>query len=97
LTADPGASQVPASAIDKLRRIAEEMQQDKASRLEVRVYSPVKAHSESTARRLSLARFLAIRDMLAQSGVPENRVDGRALSSTPSEPNADRVELYLER
>jgi outer membrane protein OmpA-like peptidoglycan-associated protein len=94
---DPGASQIPDSAEGKLRMIADEMRQQPSSRLEVRVYSPTKAHTDSTARRLSLARFLAIRGVLTQNGVPASRVDGRALTSEATALNADRVELYLER
>jgi hypothetical protein len=93
---EPGGGQVPASAEDKLKAVARAMHDDPASRLEVRVFSPIKAHSESTARRLSLARFIAIRDILVHNGISEGRVDGRALASAPDELNADRAELYIE-
>ena len=52
------------------------------ARLEVRDLSPpAKPHSEGTARRLSLARFLAIRDYLVRNGVADDRIDGRPLTS----------------
>jgi hypothetical protein len=94
---DSGSTQVPTSAEGKIVRVARDMVEDPATRLEVRVFSPSKTHSESAARRLSLARFLAIREILKQNGVSEGRVDGRPLVSEPDELNADRVELYLER
>ena len=94
---DPGASQLSASAEKKLKDIAQDMAQNPAARLEVRTYSPAKPHSEGTARRLSLARFLAIREFLTKNGVGDDRIDGRPLASAPTELNADRVELYIEQ
>lgn len=94
---DPGTSQISDAAQIKLGNLAKELIEDKAARLEVRTFSPSKAHSESIARRLSLARFLAIRDFLTQHGVADARIDGRPLISAPNELNADRVELYIER
>ena len=94
---DPGSSQLSASAQNKLKDIAQDMIRDPASRLEVRTYSPAKAHSEGAARRLSLARFLTIRDFLTKNGIGDDRIDGRPLASAPTELNADRVELYIEQ
>jgi outer membrane protein OmpA-like peptidoglycan-associated protein len=94
---DPGVSQLSAAAQGKLANLATEMAQNKAARLEVRTYSPSKAHGESAAHRLSLARFFAIRDFLVHNGVSDDRIDGRPLISSPNELNADRVELYIER
>jgi len=94
---DPGVTQVAGPAENKLKDIAKDMAQDPAARLEVRTYTPAKVHSEGTARRVSLSRFLAIRDFLIQNGVGDDRIDGRPLTSEPNELNADRVELYIER
>lgn len=94
---DPDSSTIPPTAETKLRQIARDMSADPAARLEVRVYSPIKARSEGTARRLSLSRFLAVRSILKDNGVSEGRVDGRPLASAADELNADRVELYIER
>jgi hypothetical protein len=94
---DPGSAQFPASAESKLRDIAKDMVQNPASRLEVRTFSPAKLHSEGTARRLSLSRFLAIREFLTRNGVGDDRIDGRPLASGQNELNADRVELYIEQ
>jgi len=94
---DQGSSQLPATAVNKLKDIAKDMIGNPAARLEVRTYSPAKPHSEGTARRLSLARFLAIRDFLTTNGVGDDRIDGRPLASLPTELNADRVELYIEQ
>jgi hypothetical protein len=94
---DPDASQLSAAAQTKLINLAHEMAQDREARLEVRVFSPGKLHAESVAHRLSLARFLAIRDFLTKNGVDDGRIDGRPLISAPNELNPDRVELYIER
>jgi len=94
---DPGSSVIPAADVGRLREVAQDLLQDPASRLEVRVFSPSKTHSESTARRLSLSRFIAVRDVLKRNGLEDSRIDGRPLTSDPNELNADRVELYIER
>jgi hypothetical protein len=94
---DPGSAQFSASAQSKLADIAKDMVQNPAARLEVRTFSPAKPHSEGTARRLSLSRFEAIREFLTRNGVGDDRIDGRPLTSEPTELNADRVELYIEQ
>jgi outer membrane protein OmpA-like peptidoglycan-associated protein len=94
---DSGASQMSEAAQGKLAALAKEMAEHKATRLEVRTFTPSKPHAESTAHRLSLARFLAIRDFLTQNGVSDDRIDGRPLISSPNELNGDRIELYIER
>ena len=94
---DPGSSQLPATAQNKLKDIARDMIGNPAARLEVRTYSPAKPHSEGTARRLSLSRFLAIRAFLIANGVDDDSIDGRPLASLPTELNADRAELYIEQ
>jgi len=94
---DAASSQLSAAAEAKLRDVAQELKADPTARLEARVYSPSKLHSESAARRLSLARFLTVRDILRRNGIDDARIDGRPLTSEPNELNADRIELYIER
>jgi len=94
---DPGSSQIPNPGQLKLHDVAQKAIQLPAARIEIRTYAPVKGSSESDARRLALARFLAIRDYLVRNGVPDDRIDARALGSSPTEPNPDRVEIYIER
>jgi outer membrane protein OmpA-like peptidoglycan-associated protein len=94
---DPETSQVSAATEAKLRAVAQTLAGDPASRLEIRVFSPSKqTNSQSNARRLSLSRFLALRDALVHAGVAEGRIDGRPLVSDANELNPDRVELYVE-
>jgi outer membrane protein OmpA-like peptidoglycan-associated protein len=96
-TIDPGSARLSQAADAKLRDVAKSLSQSPAARLEVRVFSPSKqANSQSAARRLSLSRYLAIRDVLLHAGVAANRIDGRPLASEPNELNPDRVELYIE-
>lgn len=93
---DPGTAQLSPAAVAKLATVAKEMAQDTTARVEIRTFSPSKSRSESNARRLSLSRFLAVRDVLVQNGVGDDRIDGRPLVSPAGELNADRVELYIE-
>jgi hypothetical protein len=94
---EPGSNQLPPSAEAKLKQVAAELGQSQATRLEIRIFSPSKPHQESAARRLSLARFFAIRNFLKQNGVSDTKIDARPLVSDPGEQNADRAELYIER
>ena len=93
----PRSSQIPGTALPKLKEVAETLKSDPAARVEVRTFSPISGKLESDARRLSLARFVSVRDYLVQNGVADSRIDARALSSASNEPNADRVELFIER
>jgi hypothetical protein len=81
----------------QLARVVEALKRDPAVRLEIRAYTPLTSSTDSKARRLSLARFLAIRDYLVKNGISDDRIDARALGSQPNDANADRVELYIER
>jgi outer membrane protein OmpA-like peptidoglycan-associated protein len=94
---DPGTTQLSQAATAKLGDVAKTLVQNPAARLEVRVFTPSKPHNESNARRLSLSRFLAIRDVLVHDGVGDGRIDGRPLIAEPNELNGDHVELYIER
>lgn len=93
---DPASSQIPNSAQAKLRELTQTLGRMPMARVEIRAFAPVKGQSESDARRLALARCLAVRDVLVQNGVPDDRIDVRALGSEPKEQNADRIELYVE-
>lgn len=93
---DPGSNQLSPTAESKLQIVAKELSQNEATRLEIRTFSPAKPHAESAAHRLSLARFLAIREFLNRNGVGDDKIDGRPLISEADELNADRVELYIE-
>jgi hypothetical protein len=94
---DPNTTEMPAAVDARLRDIARSLTQNPAARIEVRVFSPSKlSNSQSNARRLSLARYVAIRRVLTDAGVADRRIDGRPLVSEPNELNPDRVELYIE-
>jgi outer membrane protein OmpA-like peptidoglycan-associated protein len=95
---DPGASELPPGADATLAKVAKVLAGNPAARLEVRVFTPSEqASTQGAARRLSLARYLSIRDYLDRAGVAETRVDGRPLVADPHELNPDRAELYIER
>ncbi len=66
-----------------------------AAGVELEAYGGAPGDKSSDARRLSLRRALAIRQLLIDSGVPAGRIDVRALGGIDDHGNADRVDVYL--
>lgn len=66
-----------------------------ASGVELEAYGGAPGDKSSDARRLSLRRALAIRQLLIDSGVPADRIDVRALGGIVDRGNADRVDVFL--
>jgi outer membrane protein OmpA-like peptidoglycan-associated protein len=66
-----------------------------ASGVELEAYGGAPGDKSSDARRLSLRRALAIRQLLIDSGVPAERIDVRALGGIDDRGNADRVDVFL--
>jgi len=66
-----------------------------ASRVELQAYGGAKGDKGSDARRLSLKRALAIRQVLIQDGVSADRIDVRAMGGTDDSGPADRVDVYV--
>jgi hypothetical protein len=97
LIVNSGEAGIPSAVDAKLNQVAASLKQNPTARLEVRVFSPAnESDTQSNARRLSLSRFLAVRDFLVHAGVARSRIDGRPLASKPNELNPDRIELYIE-
>ena len=92
-----GAIAIMESDQPKIARVLDALKGAPDARLEVRAYSPQTSPTDSKARRLSLSRFLAIRDYLVKNGVADSRIDARALGSTGGGADADRIELFIER
>jgi outer membrane protein OmpA-like peptidoglycan-associated protein len=93
---DVGSSRIPASATTALDHVADVLRHDTEARVEVRSFTASRPNNEGNARRLALARFFAVRELLIADGVANKRIDGRPLISASDELNADRIELYIE-
>ena len=66
-----------------------------ASRVELDAYGGAPGDKSSDARRLSLKRALAVRQLLIDNGVPSNRIDVRAMGGIGDKGPADRVDVFL--
>jgi outer membrane protein OmpA-like peptidoglycan-associated protein len=64
-------------------------------RIELRAFAGGNDEQATQARRLSLARALAVRSFLTQQGFATTRVDVRALGNQGGGGNADRVDLQI--
>jgi outer membrane protein OmpA-like peptidoglycan-associated protein len=66
------------------------------SRVQILAYGGAKGDKGSDARRLSLKRALAIRQVLIDDGVGSERIDVRAMGGADDGGPADRVDVYIK-
>ena len=66
-----------------------------ASRVQLEAYGGAPGDKSSDARRLSLKRALAVRQLLIDSGIPSNRIDVRAMGGSSDTGPNDRVDVYV--
>lgn len=66
------------------------------ARVELQAFGGVKGDKGSDARRLSLKRALAIRQVLIDDGVSPDRIDVRAMGGADDSGPADRVDVYIK-
>jgi outer membrane protein OmpA-like peptidoglycan-associated protein len=66
------------------------------SRVQIQAYGGPKGDKGSDARRLSLKRALAIRQVLIDDGVPSERIDVRAMGGVDDDGPTDRVDVYTK-
>lgn len=71
------------------------MKSNPAQRLQIQAFASHNSNEESEARRISLARALAVRAYLLESGIDPSRMDVRALGSNTTSKTADRVDLVF--
>lgn len=64
-------------------------------RLEIRAYASASDDGQSTDRRISLARGLAVREHLRKNGIDANRMDVRALGQNTDRKPYDRVDVIV--
>ncbi|SOD97672.1 Outer membrane protein OmpA [Caenispirillum bisanense] len=92
-TADPAADNAPDVA-----RLAAALSADPGARVRLNAYAPGGPEEESSSRRLSLSRALAVRAKLVDAGVASTRIEVRALGNRVPDGPADRVDvIVLER
>jgi outer membrane protein OmpA-like peptidoglycan-associated protein len=66
------------------------------ARIQIQAYGGNRGDKGSDARRLSLKRALAIRQVLIDDGVPAERIDVRAMGGADDSGPADRVDVYVK-
>jgi len=66
-----------------------------SARVQIQAFGGNRGDKSSDARRLSLKRALAIRQVLIDDGVPAERIDVRAMGGADDSGPADRVDVYL--
>ncbi|HEY3778901.1 MAG TPA: OmpA family protein [Rhizomicrobium sp.] len=65
------------------------------ARVELDAYGGAPGDKSSDARRLSLRRALAVRQLLIDNGVPSSRIDVRALGGADDKGPSDRVDVFV--
>jgi outer membrane protein OmpA-like peptidoglycan-associated protein len=94
-----GAADPAASALDAIKLLAGDLNAamtKTSSRVQLIAYGGVGGDKSSDARRLSLKRALAIRQVLIDDGVPSERIDVRAMGGVDDGGPLDRVDVYVK-
>lgn len=90
----PGATELQGDASSVLDGLAQKLKAAPADRIALVAYASGDADQAIEARRVSLARAVAVRAYLIQHGVASTQIDVRALGSrVPDGGSADRVDL----
>jgi len=87
------------SALGNLKLLAVQLNGAMTSpgaRVEIQAYGGAKGDKGSDARRLSLKRALAIRDVLIEDGVPSERINVHAMGGVDDGGPTDRVDVYTK-
>jgi len=94
-----GASDPAQSALGAIKYLAVDLNSSMhsaGSRVQLIAYGGDKGDKGSDARRLSLKRALAIRQVLIDDGVPSERIDVRAMGGADDGGPSDRVDVYVK-
>ena len=87
------------TSLDSIRLLAGQLNNAltrSQSRVELMAYGGPKGDKGSEARRLSLKRALAIRQVLIEDGVSPDRIDVRAMGGVDDTGPADRVDVFVK-
>jgi outer membrane protein OmpA-like peptidoglycan-associated protein len=94
-----GASDPAQSALGSIKFLAGDLNSSMTgagSRIQLLAYGGDKGDKSSDARRLSLKRALAIRQVLIDDGVPAERIDVRAMGGADDGGPSDRVDVFVK-
>lgn len=67
-----------------------------ATHIQLQAFGGAPGDKSSDARRISLKRALAIRQLLIDNGVPASRIDVRAMGGVTDKGEPDRVDVYVK-
>lgn len=90
-----GASKLPDASKDELTKLAKQLKDNEALRLQLQAYAGGADLSASKARRLSLSRALSVRSFLIENGIRSTRIDVRALGDKTTEEPVNRVDVNI--
>lgn len=94
----PGTAEPSADVAAALQSLAGDLTnelQAKSGRLLLQAFAGTPGDKSSEARRLSLKRALAVRQLLIDSGVPSDKIDVRAMGGITDGGKPDRVDVML--
>jgi outer membrane protein OmpA-like peptidoglycan-associated protein len=94
-----GAADPAQSALGAIKFLAGDLNASMSgpgSRIQILAYGGDRGDKGSDARRLSLKRALAIRQVLIDDGVASERIDVRAMGGAEDGGPADRVDVYVK-
>ncbi|WP_119458988.1 OmpA family protein [Rhodospirillaceae bacterium SYSU D60014] len=90
-----GSADLSMTAQSELSAVADQLLQNEDARIQLLAYASGEENAANQARRLSLARAVAVRRFLIDQGVPSTRMDVRALGNQAEEEPADRVDIVV--
>jgi outer membrane protein OmpA-like peptidoglycan-associated protein len=92
----PGATELPAGPQATLDKIADRLLHDDTLRVQLIAHATGTSDEAMEARRVSLARAVAVRAYLIDKGVRSLRIDVRALGNRDDDgPAQDQVDLMV--
>jgi outer membrane protein OmpA-like peptidoglycan-associated protein len=98
ITFAPGATDPAQSALGAIKFLAGDLaaaMTGPRSRIQLQAFGGARGDKGSDARRLSLKRALAIRQVLIDDGVPAERIDVHAGGGVDDDGPTDRVDVYI--
>lgn len=75
------------------QNVITELSSNASSKIMVRSYAARTDGLESSARRISLSRALAVRSYLLEKGISPTRIDVRALGENTADQPVDRIDI----
>jgi outer membrane protein OmpA-like peptidoglycan-associated protein len=96
LSFDQGASDIGKDIASTLDKLASVLQKNGGARITLNAYAGTNGDiTPREARRVSLARALAVRDYLTSKGISSGRIDVRALGANVPSGDMDRVDVKV--